>query len=97
MREGVLLILKRGLEHNRSSAALWPLYLHLYVQQPGAGSSAGACRSVAPCIALAAALLASAAAAAGCSRRARRSSRHRCPACRLATLGRINLHPTTRS
>ncbi|KAL4439717.1 hypothetical protein ABPG75_002718 [Micractinium tetrahymenae] len=35
MREQVLLVLKRGLEHNRHSAVLWPLYLHLYCQQPG--------------------------------------------------------------
>lgn len=40
VREGALLILKRGLEQNRSSAVLWPLYLHLYVQQPG-GERAG--------------------------------------------------------
>lgn len=32
----MLLVLKRGLEENRHSAALWPLYLSLYLQQPGA-------------------------------------------------------------
>lgn len=35
VREAMLLVLKRGLERNRHSAALWPLYLRLYVQQPG--------------------------------------------------------------
>ena len=41
-REAAILVLKRGLEQNKHSRLLWPLYLHFFLLQGEAPGESGA-------------------------------------------------------